>query len=138
MGVPSYTNHAKGTTFMYQGYGTIYLEVKDYSKERKSHELRPVLIGSSNSSCYMYHIKSESNKYCSNDYVLYTFWLNSCGAVRAGPGQKKLMIQVSEDGDNWITMDTKLLCVPIRITLDTGDFGLANREILTFRVDFYG
>lgn len=131
-GVPHYGNKAKGTEFWYQGYETIYLEVKDYSKEKDSHELRLVLIGSDNSSIYMYPQESESDEYCSNDYVLYMFWIDGNKYVSVGPGQKKLMIQVRQNGaDNWITMDTKFLCVPTHV-LGVG------KEILTFRVDFYG
>ena len=140
-GYPAYKNYAKGTGFQFGGYVDTYIEVKDYSEKKDTHELRLVLVGSVNSSCFMYFEKFC--KYAANNYVLYRFrqyTQSGAASMCQSSGQKKLMIQVREDpGDPWITKDTKLLCLPSKIVFQNdGIFSIKKREVLTFRVGFYG
>lgn len=117
------------TGYDYKGGGSRHIGVKDYSRNKNNpgHKLRLVSIGSINKSHHSSSYEQETiyfecEKDATNpDYVLYR--CNQCGVDwlsrnTAHSGQKKLMIQVSEDGGPWVTMDTRLLVYPPDISFD--------------------
>ena len=122
------------------------VKVKDYSENKTQHELRLITIGSGN-----YYNVDKRGKVTENiffkrvnkdtqsaDYILYEFeQLRSSKSSKTAEnsGQKKLIIQVMEEGsDSWLTMDTNLLVCPPSYKCSTGDTGTK----LTFIVNFYG
>ena len=137
----SYGNYAKNAvikgkcsscTFM--APGRVIVELKDYSENRNSHELRLVLTGSNNASANMFFESESGYPEDYPDYRLYAFkqYLGGNYGTRlaADAGQKKLIVQVRKNPDDpWITRDTGLISLP------TGESS-AVRPI--FRVNFYG
>ena len=134
----SYANFAKmelgySPGMTYKGYEIPCVEIKDYSSQKDSHSLRVVTVGSTNRKQNMY-FECNDIKDCS-DYILYKYELVDIkGSLAVNPasntGQKKLLIQVRENGsDSWVTRDTKLIIFSLRTS---------RHNSMIFGINFYG
>ena len=131
----AYKNFAKKTFFGFTVAEEVIIQVKDYSEGRIDHQLRLVTIGSKNhpGGIFPGNMFFETLTFSNgHGYILYTFRQDRTqggGTAAEGTGQKKLIIQIKNSDDSWITRDTRLISLP-------PDVGTGGRVI--FMVNFYG